>query len=109
MPKEEERLWQMDVRMNAFGVRVDEELTDGALYIDERSRQDPTGEAMGITGIDNPNSTVQLMEWLEKNGTETDNLRKATVTDLLAEQPADNVKRMRRDPPAAGEDLREEV
>lgn len=94
MPEEEERLWQMDVRMNAFGVRVDEELTDGALYIDERSRQDLMGEAMGITGIDNPNSTVQLMEWLEKNGTETDNLRKATVTDLLAGQPADNVKHM---------------
>lgn len=94
MPEEEERLWQMDVRMNAFGVRVDEELTDGALYIDERSRQDLMGEAMGITGIDNPNSTVQLMEWLEKNGTETDNLRKATVMDLLAGQPADNVKRM---------------
>ena len=94
MPEEEERLWQMDVRMNAFGVRVDEELTDGALYIDDRSRQDLMGEAMGITGIDNPNSTVQLMEWLEKNGTETDNLRKATVTDLLAGQPADNVKRM---------------
>ncbi len=94
MPEEEERLWQMDVRMNAFGVRVDEELTDGVLYIDERSRQDLMGEAMGITGIDNPNSTVQLMEWLEKNGTETDNLRKATVTDLLAGQPADNVKRM---------------
>lgn len=94
MPEEEERLWQMDVRMNAFGVRVDEELTDGALYIDDYSRQDLMGEAMGITGIDNPNSTVQLMEWLEKNGTETDNLRKATVTDLLAGQPADNVKRM---------------
>ncbi len=94
MPEEEERLWQMDVRMNAFGVRVDEELTDGALYIDDRSRQELMGEAMGITGIDNPNSTVQLMEWLEKNGTETDNLRKATVTDLLAGQPADNVKRM---------------
>ena len=49
---------------------------------------------MGITGIDNPNSTVQLMEWLERNGTETDNLRKATVSDLLAGQPAENVKRM---------------
>ena len=34
VPAEEERLWQMDVKMNAFGVRVDEELTDGALYID---------------------------------------------------------------------------
>jgi DNA polymerase len=94
VPAEEERLWQMDVKMNAFGVRVDEELTDGALHIDEVSRQTLMEEAMGITGIDNPNSTVQLMEWLEKNGAETDNLRKATVSDLLAEQPAENVKRM---------------
>ena len=94
VPAEEERLWQMDGKMNAFGVRVDEELTDGALYIDEVSRQTLMEEAMGITGIDNPNSTVQLMEWLEKNGAETDNLRKATVSDLLAEQPAENVKRM---------------
>lgn len=94
VPAEEERLWQMDVKMNAFGVRVDEELTDGALYIDEVSRQTLMEEAMGITGINNPNSTVQLMEWLERNGTETDNLRKATVSDLLAGQPAENVKRM---------------
>lgn len=94
VPAEEERLWQMDVKMNAFGIRVDEELTDGALYIDEVSREALMEEAMGITGIDNPNSTVQLMEWLERNGTETDNLRKATVSDLLAGQPAENVKRM---------------
>ena len=29
----------MDVKMNAFGVRVDKELTEGALYIDEVSRK----------------------------------------------------------------------
>ena len=39
VPAEEERLWQMDVKMNVFGIRVDEELTDGALYIDEVSRE----------------------------------------------------------------------
>ena len=94
VPAEEERLWQMDVKMNAFGVRVDKELTEGALYIDEVSREALMEEAMEITGIDNPNSTAQLMKWLERNGTETDNLRKATVFDLLAGQPAENVKRM---------------
>ena len=34
---EEERLWQLDVRMNAFGVRVDTDLIKGALYIDDVS------------------------------------------------------------------------
>ena len=37
MPEEEERLWQMDIRMNAFGVRVDGELIQGALEIDSES------------------------------------------------------------------------
>ena len=35
MPEEEERLWQLDVRMNAFGVRVDTGLIKGALYVDD--------------------------------------------------------------------------
>ena len=34
VPEEEEFLWQMDIRMNAYGVRVDEELINGALAID---------------------------------------------------------------------------
>ena len=39
MPEEEERLWQMDVLMNAYGVRVDTGLIEGALYIDGISTQ----------------------------------------------------------------------
>ena len=89
MPEEEERLWQMDVRMNAYGVRVDEDLIKGALCIDQACREELTAEAVRITGVDNPNSTVQLMEWLSGNGLETDNLRKDTVAELVkGEHPA---------------------
>ena len=94
MPEEEERLWQMDVLMNAYGVRVDTELIEGALYIDQISTQRLTDEAIRLTGLDNPNSTAQLLKWLQDNGTETENLQKATVTELLEGQPAENVKRM---------------
>lgn len=94
MPDDEQRLWRMDVRMNAFGVRVDTGLIEGALYIDEISREKLTREAMKITGVDNPNSTVQLLEWLNDNGTQTDNLRKATVTELLEKQNSADVQRM---------------
>ena len=94
MPEEEERLWQMDVLMNAYGVRVDTELIEGALYIDQISAQRLTDEAVRLTGLSNPNSTAQLLKWLQDNGTETDNLRKETVSELLDGINPEKVQRM---------------
>lgn len=83
MPEEEQKLWQMDVMMNAYGVNVDQALIEGALYIDNVSTQKLTEEAITLTGLENPNSTAQLIQWLRNNGTAADNLQKATVTELL--------------------------
>ncbi len=83
MPEEEERLWQMDVRMNAYGVRVDTGLIGGALSIHERSTEELTRKAAAITGLPNPNSTVQLLGWLRGQGTELPDLRKETVAEML--------------------------
>lgn len=94
MPEAEERLWQMDVMMNAYGVRVDTGLIDGALYIDGISTQKLTDEAVALTGLQNPNSQQQLLRWLQDNGTDADNLRKDTVSSLLSGQPPETVKRM---------------
>ena len=86
VPEMEERLWQMDVRMNAFGVRVDTGLISGALTIDGISTQELTGEAVGITGLSNPNSTSQLQQWLAEQGVQLDNLQKATVEETLTRE-----------------------
>lgn len=94
MPEEEERLWQMDVLMNAYGVRVDTELIEGALYIDQISTQRLTEEAVKLTGLSNPNSQQQLLKWLQDNGTEADNLKKDTVSELLKGQPPEKVQRV---------------
>lgn len=94
MPEEEEQLWQMDVLMNAYGVKVDTKLIEGALYIDQMSTQKLTDEAIALTGLTNPNSTTQLIQWLQDNGTETGNLQKATVSELLEKQNPENVQRM---------------
>ena len=84
MPAEEEKLWQMDVRMNAYGVRVDRGLIAGALAVNKRSEEGLTGQAVAITGLSNPNSPVQLLKWLEKQGTALPDLRKETVAEALA-------------------------
>lgn len=83
MPEEEEKLWQMDVRMNAYGVRVDTGLIGGALSIHERSTEELIRKAASITGLSNPNSTAQLMGWLRGQGTELPDLRKETVSETL--------------------------
>lgn len=86
MPEEEERLWQMDVRMNAFGVRVDGELIQGALEIDSESAGRLEEEARSLTGLGNPNSAAQLLPWLRANGLELENLQKATVAEALGRE-----------------------
>ena len=83
MPEEEEKLWQMDVRMNAYGVRVDTGLIGGALSIHERSTEELSRKAASITGLSNPNSTAQLLGWLRGQGTELPDLRKETVSETL--------------------------
>lgn len=84
VPEEEEKLWQMDVKMNAFGVRVDTELIEGALAIDNISTQKLTDEAYQITRLDNPNSPGQLQQWLKASeGVEIPNMQKATVENAL--------------------------
>lgn len=92
VPEEEWRQWQMDVRMNAYGVRVDRELIDGVLRINARSEAELTEEAMRITGLENPNSVAQLKGWLENRigdclgvKTELTTLSKEKVSALLAQ------------------------
>lgn len=83
MPEEEIRQWQMDVRMNAFGVRADRDLISGALTVNVISEAKLFEEACRLTGIANPNSTQQLLAWLEGRGTVLTNLQKETVSETL--------------------------
>ena len=90
VPEEEQELWQQDIRMNAFGVRVDSKLIEGALTIDGVSSAELTEEAINITGLQNPNSTAQLKVWVEKElsdsleaDVELPGLRKEDVSMLL--------------------------
>lgn len=83
MPAKEEQLWQLDILMNAYGVKVDREVIEGALYIDNISTEKLTGEAISITGLSNPNSVAQLKQWFYDNyRLEIDSLNKESVQVL---------------------------
>lgn len=91
VPDSEWNLWRLDVKMNTFGVRVDRQLIDGALYIAAESEARLTEEAQAISELDNPNSTAQLLNWLnDQLDMDVPDVRKETVADLLnMDIPAD--------------------
>ena len=84
VPPELEKQWQTDVQINARGVAVDMDMVRGALWIGETTRDQLTEEAVTLSGLDNPNSVKQLMQWLEEElDEELTDLRKDTVSRLL--------------------------
>ncbi|WP_310793559.1 DNA polymerase [Salipaludibacillus neizhouensis] len=93
IPAAEQKLWEIDQEMNAYGVAVDTPLIEGALYVSHLSTKELTAEATQITGLDNPNSTQQLTKWLASKGVEVENLQKAIVEELVNSLEGD-VKRM---------------
>ena len=95
MPMDEERLWQMDVLMNAFGVKVDTEMLEGALFINAVCEQQLMEEAVSLTSLVNPNSEKQLSAWLyERTGDEVPDMQKATISEMLKRDYPEDVHRM---------------
>ena len=93
LPKFEWKLWHTDIRMNAEGIKVDSELVESALFVSDTWNEYLLNEARKITGLENPNSTVQLLKWLAEKGVDAENLQKETVKNLIRETEGD-VKRV---------------
>lgn len=90
VPEEVEKQWQIDIRMNAAGVGIDRQLVEGALTIDEENKKALLEEAYELTGLSNPNSRNQLLDWLNSNtNLELEKLTKDSVAAAMAD--ADDV------------------
>lgn len=93
-----QKQWETDLRINQRGVAVDMALTHGAITIGQNVTQELTAEAMNVSKLRNPNSVKQLTAWLNAetdDGVSVENLRKETVSQLLAQDiHSDTVRRM---------------
>ncbi|MDQ2234260.1 DNA polymerase [Ligilactobacillus animalis] len=76
-------LYWMDQRINDRGILIDQELVDNAINCDQDFRKQYFAKAQKITGLENPNSPLQLKAWLNKQGVQVDSLAKDTVADLV--------------------------
>lgn len=95
VPEQEQKLWELDLQINSFGVAVDLELIEGALYCDQIITEELTQEAIKISGLQNPKSVKQLTAWLtEETGEEVENLQKATVAEMIKTTDSETTRRM---------------
>ena len=83
MPQSEWKNYWIDQNINDRGILIDEVLVDSAIKFDEILREENMDKAIELTGLENPNSPMQLKEWLNKKGLEIDSLAKKDVESAL--------------------------
>ena len=79
-------LWKQyaqDQRINDLGIELDMALVKQAIKCDEESRERYLKRAQELTGLENPNSPIQLKEWILSNGVEMETLTKAEVASVM--------------------------
>ena len=93
-------IWQefyLDQEINDRGILVDMQLADKAIGLDAEAKEELTAEMKRLTGVENPNSVYQLLDWLETQGYKSDSLGKTQVQELIktAKEPVKSVLQMR--------------
>lgn len=83
MPHSEWKNYWIDQNINDRGILIDEVLVDSAIKFDEILREENMDRAIELTGLENPNSPLQLKEWLNKKGLEIESLAKKDVESAL--------------------------
>jgi DNA polymerase len=96
-----EQVWEeyhLDQKINDRGIGIDLELARQAVAMDARSRESLMAALKERTGLENPNSVIQMLGWLEQHGLKTDSLGKKNVRELLktAKEPLRSVLRLRQ-------------
>lgn len=81
--------YHLDQEINDRGIMIDRQLVEQAISIDEQTKKDLMARMQKLTGLDNPNSVMQLKGYLANNGLETETLGKKDVAALLKTVPAD--------------------
>lgn len=73
--------------VNDRGIRIDRQLVEEAIRIDELTKASLMEEMRTRTGLDNPNSVAQLKDYLSDNGMEVDSLGKKEVAAMMKDAP----------------------
>ena len=96
-----DQVWEeyhQDQEINDRGIAIDLELARQAVAMDTKSRESLMAALKEKTGLENPNSVLQMLRWLEARGLKSDSLGKKQVKELLktAQEPLRSVLQLRQ-------------
>lgn len=97
IPELEYQIWCITELKNERGVRVDTELIDSAIYLNEIYHTKLISEALELTGLSNPNSPKQLKDWLKTELEQEEDIKsldKNAVSKMLREVDDEKVLRV---------------
>lgn len=77
-----ENYW-MDQDINDRGIQIDQQLVNNAIKCQNIFHDQYLQTAKELTKLANPNSPLQLKDWLHQQGVKTDSLSKVSVAQLL--------------------------
>jgi DNA polymerase len=77
--------YHLDQEINDRGILLDMDVVEHAIELDEITKVEIAGTMKAITGLDNPNSVVQMKGWLSEQGVEAESLGKKDVAKLITD------------------------
>lgn len=74
----------MDQEINSRGARINVKLVENAIRINKEHKAKLLAKAKELTGLENPNSPLQLTAWIENRLGETvESIDKKAIAELL--------------------------
>ena len=81
--------YHLDQEINDRGIMLDMDVVENAIAFDEKSKAELMIAMQNITNLDNPNSVVQMKQWLSDNGIEAESLGKKDVAAMIKDTDSD--------------------
>ena len=81
--------YHLDQEINDRGIMLDMDIVKNAITFDEKSKSELMISMQNITNLDNPNSVVQMKQWLSDNGIEAESLGKKDVAAMIKNTDGD--------------------
>lgn len=75
--------YHLDQEINDRGIALDMQVVENAIAFDEKSKSELMLSMQNITNLDNPNSVVQMKQWLFDQGVEMESLGKKEVSQFV--------------------------
>lgn len=79
--------YHLDQEINDRGIALDMDVVENAIAFDAKSKAELADKMQELTNLDNPNSVVQMKQWLADNGLELDSLGKKEVAQAVKTAP----------------------